>query len=565
MLDVIWFPERRSILIANPAGARANLFCELEAADHLGPRASQQRRRFWTLQDKRIVRIPTNGSLQYEFFGTATRSVTSVILDSEFAEQGTLLVALYASEDRPDLTHVEFIRDADNWRDPLRLHQHLQRLLGSKTRNRVVAVWHAPTSSSNGEMRVGPARAISFAPERATVDVLAPTCTSGAVSKISLSASAGSLQDNSLERDSAARLDSNQWIPVILIWRSVFAERAETRSSPVLESFQDYVQAFLGQGVPFIRNPARSGVALQPVVQGRLRPRLNAGEKHGTATILEFEGAVDLRDVVALCIARQLSQPVELRYAEQSVPEPHRYVQGGYELNIVCWTAELDQLRAIAWSDLPAPISSIFTDRLNREFARTEGRVDESNRPVDDGWAQELIIAATAAAPRLDYRTVFTADEELAGTVDEWFATLPMDDVEKFASKSGEPIEATNLARFLPLALHKVPHSLSSWIGLDRDAAALYAEICELADILQLSMSFSGHLRSDARIWKSLRIVADAIGQAGEARLIAALNAFEPEASGKLATLEPDALRQLASLLEKLRAELKELEVVSGD
>lgn len=68
----------------------------------------------------------------------------------------------------------------------------------------------------------------------------------------------------------------------------------------------------------------------------------------------EFEGPVEVRDVVMLCVPSLPGEPVELRYGRDSHQSPHKSAREGFELSILCWRADLDQLTPVAWSDLDA-------------------------------------------------------------------------------------------------------------------------------------------------------------------------------------------------------------------
>jgi hypothetical protein len=556
----IWFPERRTIIASSGASGGTDLLCELDAVERLGPRASNQRRRFWRLPTQRVAQITVADASQHELLRAGDTSTIPLVLDAAFRDESPLIFVLCSDGRSSELMEAQFVSDA-RWQEPLELHD-LLRLLGPRAAMHVDGVWHSPVCFDGQQIRIGPAQAIPFISDRLTVQIEPPACTPGPTCKLALAVKLTSLTkaDSGPER---APLHAGSK-PILLVWRSVFAERLTTASRPFVQGFRDHVQTFLGQSIAFARTPS-SGMIRSPIVRGDFSLRPETRRKDDVSETWEFDGPIDIRDVLVLCMPRRSHRLVELRYDGEPGLAPVRDIQQGIELDIFCWRAELDRLTPVAWDDLAPDMRAAFAERLGVELKTADSKerdtgslagtaaVHRHDRPSD------AAISAIPRAVALEHGKVFTAAEALIGTIDEWFATLDREAVEKLCARSGPAVEITNLARFLPLALHEVPHGLASWTELERDAAALHAVIAALAGLLHFSIAGSEHLRGDTRIWESLKRAVETIGPADARQLIALLEAFGPDLSGALAILMPDVLGRTASLLEKLESELSSM------
>jgi hypothetical protein len=553
----VWFPEKQTIIISGGDSGDADFFNEWEAVDRLGPRASGVRRRFWRLPKGRAASVPVHPGSRYELFKTSDKSSIPFTIDAGFSQDTSLIFALYSNESTADgATQCRFLVNDGNWSNVLELYDRLQNVIDPDVRSKIHGIWYSPVSYVNEEIRVGPARAIALPRERQTIEVL-PASVSGAMSKIELIANAIGLATSG---GGVAATPT----AILLVWRSIFAERLKTTgSNPLLQAFHDNVEKFLGQSIAFSRAPATaSAVTQRPIARGYFSLRANPVHKDGASSVWAFEGPLEVRDVLVLCVPSLPGQPVELRYGRDSRHSPHKSSQEGFEVSILCWRADIDELTPVAWNDLDAHTQAVLADQLTDELRKLQGAAESRQPQNRDGEAsdhreaEELAVARTPRAPALEYSKVFAADEELRGTIDEWFATLSTEEVEKLSARDGPALPITNIARFLPVAL---ADSSTSWTELERDASILHARVAGLVSLLKLSTTPGEHFRGDARIWKSIDRTIDAVGLADDGELVKAVQSFAPDASGALAVLKPGALGSAIPLLDKLEATLQKI------
>jgi len=551
-IHAIWFREERSLVVSNAGHGDFNLIIERETVERLGPRASDEQRQFWRLPKDRATRIAVNSAAAHELFDSGKQSTLSLVLDGEFTEGTPLVFVVDSNEHTADGAANFRCLDGYEGASEAELKDYLRSVLEPAVVARIRGVWVSPIASDGTAIRIGPARAITLPPDRMTIEVRRPVDTSDTKSRVELVATLGG------ERNGPAQyVPVKSWMAVLLIWRGVYAGRTRAPApSAVQEGFQESVARFLGRQIPFSRDPATATTRRRPIARGHFlaQPAPVTG-KPSAAPFWQFEGAVDVGDVLMLCIPSRSSHPVEVRHDPDH--DLYKLSTEHFDLGILCWRADPEQLTAVAWSDLGSGARAELHDQLLDELALHPERDAVARSGPSDRSPAELVFAAVPRALTLEYDAALETDEELTGIAEDWFATLSAEAVEKLSASGRRPPQLANVVRFLPVALHDVPNTLASWSGIERDAASLQERVVRIARLLQPAIAPKPHLRSDTAVWRSIDRAVDVTAMGGDYELVEALRNLAPGVNGALGILDPTALSAADTLMEKLETALR--------
>ncbi|MHC2566361.1 hypothetical protein [Bradyrhizobium liaoningense] len=571
-----WFPETRALLISRSDSGASGLIGEQDAVDQLGPRASVERNQYWELPKDGVLGLPADAGARYTVYQDGDGAAVQLKL-TERAGDETVMCVSYArdggsTEDR----QVRLLANPrKQWSDLGELHGHVRDVLRLGPQDHVQAIWLSPIADAGDRLHVAPARPVWPYGGQRCIEVRPLAKAIGTTTRIELTARADRLVAGSVKTPPISLSPMDDGSVVLLVWRTLFSGRLNAKSpNPFLREFHDNVQKYMGTSIAFDRNHSVPVAAKRPIARGRFFPHPQAGGPASPADVQswQFDGPLDIHDILLLCVRSLPGRPVDLVHDDQTRQSSVIALEG-LQLKILCWQADLDQLTPVAWDAIADEIRSALTAQLKRELQRHPIAADlAGDRPppatADFETASHRALAAeakaVAAAKRgstIQHTDLFATDIDLSGVVEEWFATLPAAIVQRLRlNRRSERIAITNLARFLPVDATALLDDPGRWAVLEREAEELYQRIIDiLGSLKSLTGPLAAHLRGDIRVWRSIGC-ADVLlppDQAAEFHTI--MESFAPNMAGSFAPLNPAIIKSASAILRKLERLIEEM------
>lgn len=560
-LNAIWFPAARTILMSKNDAESPAFFCECEAVEQLGPRASSKRYRYWRLPTQGVTKlVAVDESATYEVFGAPDGVRLPLALDTGMVGQDVLLLASFRREDgAASAVQLEFLANDTNFADASELHRKVRDVLRLGKQEQVEGIWTSPIARDGNGIRLGPARPAWPHGKARLVEVHLPSA-ADPLSELELTARADHYMAPAGDELSAVRLSlSAPGAAVLLVWRSIFAGRLNTAAPNIfLQTFQNNLAQYLKWSIPFNRIPPTPNATDRTIQRGHFLPKSGIRPElipPGEPLTLTFQGPLDIDDVVMLCICSKPAELMNISQHQEGAPPPYALDADELRCQILCWAVTIRGLVPIAWTEIEPKVRSDLTERLRAELhpARAGTAAPSTTASYADGDAE---MRARSAAPRgslIEPASIFRVNDELRGVLDEWFATLDPTIIEKLCTGlSREPIPFTNIARFLPVDINGMVNAPANWTVFERDAEALQNETAAAQRLLDPAAKLpQGHLRANPRIWRSIRKAMSEMQIFDQAQL-QLIDALLPTASGSLQQLDPRNFYETALVLGQL-------------
>jgi len=356
---------------------------------------------------------------------------------------------------------------------------------------------------------------------------------------------------------------------ILLVWRNIFSGRLNTKvPNPFLRTFHDNVQNYMGCSIAFDRDHSVAATAKRPIARGWFFPRPRNGGPSSPADLIswEFDGPIDIHDILLLCVRSLPRRPVQLLWNEHQALKASIVPLEGLQLQILCWQADLHHLAPVAWEAIADEVRSALTAQLKEELLRpspTAGLFGDPPSSATVGFetkghrvleAQDKAVAAARRGSAIQHTDLFSTDPDLSGVVEEWFATLPTAVVQRlWSNRRSEQFNITNLARFLPINVAAMLDDPGQWAVLEREAEEFFQRIIDvISGLSSMTVPFAAHLRGDTLVWKSIGCADVLMPPDKAAELDAIMKAFAPNEAGSFAPLDPAILKSVSGILKQL-------------